>query len=196
MITSPINFVLTDVMDVGDNFFPISAADDARLRAHIPEGEAIILTIRDNLYSEHVRVEHQCDGGFTVVRGVDSQARRFPKGSCVFFEITVPLVKWLICNYDCCQGDCNVTPVSIETENLPTAIMGQPWQARVRVSGTPPLNITSSGAPTWVSAVYDEDSVTFSGTPPSAGGFTLSVAATNSWGREVDSATYSVNIME
>ena len=90
-------------------YLPLTAQHKAKLLEHVPAGEETILTITDSVNTEYVRVKNQ-QGYITLERGVESGVYKFPKGSCVYFEVSVPVVEWLICNYECCKGDCPVQP--------------------------------------------------------------------------------------
>ena len=180
MILKPISLTLSDAMLADDTYFPLTQRDNARLLEMIPDGDEMFLTIRDNLYSEWVRAENQC-GTIVVHRGVDdSQPRKFPRGSCVFFETSLPVIKWLICNYNCCEGeDCDCVGVTLERESLPTGIVNMPWEGRILFDGSFPIHFSIDGMPSWMKAEYEEHIVRLSGTPTGTGTFTVSISATN-----------------
>mgnify|MGYP003304520609 CR=1 FL=1 len=154
MILKPIFVTLADILEADDKHFTLTDRDQARLLAHIPDGEEAILTVRDNLYTEWVRVTNQC-GTLVLERGLgDSDARKFPKGSCVFFEASVPVIQWLICNHDCCAGGCKPVPVSAIKAPLPTALAGEPWAADLKYDGSLPIQFSITGMPDWMGAEY------------------------------------------
>ena len=107
MILKPISLALADVLSKDSVYLPLTAQHKAKLLEHVPAGEETILTITDSVNTEYVRVKNQ-QGTITLERGVESGVYKFPKGSCVYFEVSVPVVEWLICNYECCKGDCPV----------------------------------------------------------------------------------------
>lgn len=195
MITTPIAFTLADIMEADDKYFPLSQHDNMRLLEHIPDGEEIYLTIRDNLYTEYVRAENQC-GTVIVHRGVDSTARRFPRGSCVFFEASLPLIKWLICNYDCCADEeCPCTPVEIQRSALPSAVLNNPWEGRVLLTGSLPIQTKVTGLPAWMSAEQEGDRIVLSGTPTTNTTVNIAVAATNCSGTQLDTAQFRIPVL-
>lgn len=183
MILKPVNLTLAAVMEADDKYFPLNASDMARLVEHIPDGDETILTIHDDLYTEWVRVENQC-GTLVVHRAQGgSTARKFPRGACVFFETSLPVIQWLICNYDCCaEGECVQTPVSVAQSSVSAAVVGQPWEGRVRFSGSTPINFSVDGMPGWMSAEIEDQRVILSGTAPASGTATVSIAASNCQG--------------
>ena len=95
MILKPISLALADVLSKDSVYLPLTAQHKARLLEHVPAGEETILTITDSVNTEYVRVKNQ-QGQITLERGVESEAHKFPKGSCVYFEVSVPVVEWLI----------------------------------------------------------------------------------------------------
>ena len=102
MILKPFAATTIEILPPDSNFLPLNNRDASRLLAHIPEGEETYLTLQDNLNTEWVRAENQC-GQIVIHRGIDtSEPLRFPRGTCVFFETSVPVIKWLICHLDCC----------------------------------------------------------------------------------------------
>ena len=101
MILKPISLALADVLAKDSVYLPLTAQHKAKLLEHVPAGEETILTITDSVNTEYVRVRNQ-QGTITLERGVESGVYKFPKGSCVYFEVSVPVVEWLICNYECC----------------------------------------------------------------------------------------------
>lgn len=195
MILKPITVNLADVLLADDKHLTLTDRDNARLLAHIPEGDETFLTIQDNLYSEWVKATNQC-GTIVLERAVGgSEARKFPKGSCVFFETSVPVIQWLICNHDCCKGDCEMTPVGFVKATLPTAMVGQPWEGRLQFSGSLPINFDITGMPAWMGASYEGDLVRLNGTPDAATVHTVSVAATNAQGSANISKQFKVNVV-
>lgn len=195
MILKPITVNLADVLLADDKHLTLTDRDNARLLAHIPEGDSTYLTIQDNLYSEWVLATNQC-GTIVLERAVGgSEARKFPKGSCVFFEASIPVIAWLICNHDCCEGDCKVTPVGFTKATLPTAIVGQPWEGRLQFSGSLPINFDVTGMPAWMGAEYEGALVRLSGTPDAAAVSIISVAAANAQGSANISKQFKVNVV-
>ncbi len=191
MILKPFNANLAEVMYADDKFLPLNKHDMARLIELIPDGDETFLTIRDNLYTEYVRAENQC-GTIVVHRGIDSEPRKFPRGACVFFETSLPVVKWLICNYDCCEGDCDCQPVELVREVSPAGKVGQEWYGRMNFRGSLPIRFGLGEVPDWVHVETQDHIVEFSGTPRAKGSFGITVSATNCQGNNIVTETIKV----
>ena len=178
MILKPISLALADVLSKDSVYLPLTAQHKAKLLEHVPAGEETILTITDSVNTEYVRVKNQ-QGQITLERGVESEAHKFPKGSCVYFEVSVPVVEWLICNYECCKGDCPVQPPRAGGFTLPEGKVGQHYMGVFVFKGDEPMNIGVLGLPDWAKAKQYGVSLVISGDPTAAGEFTVSAAATN-----------------
>ena len=127
MILKAISLNLNTKLEASDIYLPLTASDTAYLTSVVPEGEEIYLTIQWDMYREYVLASNE-HGTIVLTRGVDSEARAFPKGSCVFFENSVPVTKWLICNYECCSDDCGYEAVQNAGAVLPAAKVGDTWK--------------------------------------------------------------------
>ena len=197
MIFKPISLILPVILEASDNHLPLTPTDMNRLLDIVPNGESMYLTIQDNLYTEWVLVENTC-GTIVLKRGQGgSTPRRFPRGACVFFETSLPVIEWLICNYNCCEGaDCECVPVEQDRAVIPTAIVGTPWEGRLLYKGTQPIRYDVSNMPTWMKAEYEGDVVRLSGTPDASGNVTVSVSAVNCWGEGLDTAMHTITVKE
>lgn len=183
MIMQNFTAYLNAPLEADANFLPLSNADYARLKALVPVDEEIYLTVKDELYSEWVLLENKCDS-FVLTRGVsDSVPRRFPKGSCVYFEPSVPVIKWLICNHECCVGDCPCDPVTASGVSSTPGTVGTPWDGVAIFSGELPMELSASGIPTWAQAEIGANFIRIYGTPTSQGITNVAVAATNCSGK-------------
>lgn len=193
LVTPYFTATLINKLDKLDVQLSLSQADNARLLAAIGDGNYTYLTIRDSTAAEIVKAEVTCDT-ILITRAQDGTvATTFPKGSCVRFEMTPAVVKDLICNYDCCDGPCPCTAVTSAGVSFPPATSGQPWTGNAIFSGTLPIELTSTGAPSWVTVTVGTNYLTFSGTPTGAGTFNIAIAATNCSGEvAVANATLTV----
>ena len=172
---------LADVLAKDSVYLPLTAQHKAKLLEHVPAGEETILTITDSVNTEYVRVKNQ-QGTITLERGVESGVYKFPKGSCVYFEVSVPVVEWLICNYECCKGDCPVEPPRAGGFTLPEGKAGQHYMGVFVFKGDEPMNIGVLGLPSWAHAKQYGVSLVISGTPAAKGEYVISAAATNATG--------------
>ena len=151
MILKPFSATLHDTIQPDTMYPPLTKADESRLLALLGEDEAIYLTIDDGVYKEWVLVRNEC--GFLIMeRGVHgSEPRKFIKGSCLFFETSVPVIKWLICNHDCCEDeDCPCVPVKAAGMVLPPVRAGVPWKGSAVFTGDLPMSIGVTGLPSWM----------------------------------------------
>jgi hypothetical protein len=124
--------------------------------------------------------------GGTLVLARDQDAapappnpRSFPKGACMDGRVTYAGVKDLICNYDCCAGNCPCEAVVAAGMALPGASVGQPWEGMVVFSGALPMALAVEGTPAWMAVTVGANFVQLAGTPTVAANYSLSVAATN-----------------
>lgn len=162
-----------------DKFLNLSHRDLTALIAIVPDGEDIFLTIRDNAHVEYVMVTNQC-GTLVLTRGLGgTEPTKFPFGSCVKFELSITVVEWLICNHNCCEGDCPCTPVTSAGSVLPPAYVGVPWEGSFVFNGSVPMAFGVDGMPSWMNAEYGANYVRVFGTPFGAGQFSFAVSATN-----------------
>jgi len=193
MILTPYNASLNNILEKDANFLPLSRADETRLMELIPEDDGIYLTLKDNLYTEYVYVENQC-GTLVVTRGVDSDAKRFPRGTCVFFETSLPVIKWLICNHQCCDGPCPCEAVTVAGVVSPPALVGHSWDGSAIFKGDTPMVFGVTGMPSWMTADWSANHVHLTGTPTAPGLWTVSIAATNCNGDGVAVQTLTVAV--
>lgn len=178
---TPIEFTtsLSERLEKGVRVLPLFSKDEAALKALVPDGEYTFLTIRDLVGAEIVKVENTCDT-LLVTRAQDGTSEKtFPKGSCVRFEMTPAVVKELICTHNCCEGECPCEPVKAAGFVLPAATKTLAWQGSAVFTGDLPMELAVTGAPSWVKMTLGPNFVAFEGTPPAAGTFVISVAATN-----------------
>ena len=121
-----------------------------------------------------------------------------PMGTCVaaVSPLTLAVMKEIACNYECCDGDCQCTPVTVAGTNIPAATKGTAWEGAVLFNGDTPITAGVNGAPAWVAVTQQGGMVKLSGTPNKAGTFNFSVAAANCAGTSVASTTVSVVVTE
>lgn len=185
MVVIDFSALLNNVLTADAQYLPISNTDYSKLLALIPEDEFAYLTIKDNLNKEVIKVTNQC-GTLLVERGQGATtAKKFPNKSCIFFEMSEPVIDWKICNLNCCEGDCPCEPVAVQGLTLPAAVVGRPWNGSAVFSGTLPITIAASGFPGWVTTEISANSLSFSGTPTGAGSFSVSVSGANCAGADV-----------
>jgi hypothetical protein len=181
MLKTPVYFTVTlnTRLDKADRLLPLTVNDEASLKAAIPDGDYTYLVVRDHTGAEIVKVENTCDT-LLVTRGEDgTEARNFPRGSCVRFEMVPAVVKDLICNYDCCEDECPCVAAAPAGISLPGFMVGMPWTGSAVFTGDTPMTIGVTGVPTWATVEVGANFVTFTGLPTVTGTHVISVAATN-----------------
>lgn len=181
MILKPISLILADVLEKNANILPLSKADQAKLLLHLPDGEETLLTIKDNLNEEWVRLENKC-GTAVVSRGLEGVGPyKFPRGSCVVFETNVPVMKWLVCNYECCGDDTEpYMPLGVESLSLPQAKVQQSWQGEIVLSGSLPIDIDLAGVPNGMVVEKDKRRLILRWVPDQSGTYVFVISAKNS----------------
>jgi hypothetical protein len=186
--------VLRRPLEADGTTLPVSRDDHDRLALLLPPGETALLVLRDDLHREEVEVAVQ--GGYPVLvrRGIDGPAHKFPKGSAIGFEVTVAMVKHLICHHECCpEGPCPVEPPAVAGTSLPTAADGVPWEGTVIFTGGLPMQFGTGPLPAWVSVDAGPNHVRLHGTPPDGGwDMPVTVAAAN--GSGVATGSWTVHI--
>lgn len=195
MITKPFSARLSNSMDAVSSYLPLRPEDESRLQSLIPEDEYTFLTIKNDLDAEYVKVTNQC-GVLLVERGQGGTAPvKHPRGSCVFFENSVAVTEWLICNFDCCAGDCPCEPVTVAGVVIPPARVGVPWGGSVIFGGDLPMVVgASTSAPSWLTITAGPNYVVFEGTPPGEGTFVFSASATNCAGSAVATTPVTLTV--
>lgn len=184
MILKPFSATLNNTLTSDSGFLPLSENDTNRLLSILPEEEEMLLTITDGLYLEWIKAENQC-GTIVIERGIrGSTPRRFPRGTCVKFDTSLPVVEWLICNHDCCADEeCPCTAVANAGIIFPDARIGYPWQGSAVFNGSLPITFGITGMPSWMQAEQGANFIRFHGTPRGAGDFDVGIAATNCSGK-------------
>ncbi|MGF6599779.1 hypothetical protein P3T23_004513 [Paraburkholderia sp. GAS448] len=139
-------------------------------------GNYAFLYVHDGASVEVVKVSAYA-GTLALARA--STPHSFPKGACVDGRVTYDGVKDLICNFDCCAGDCPCEAVAAAGMVIPASLAGVPWEGMVVFSGAMPMALSVQGAPAWLGVTLGANFVKLAGTPPFAGHYLLSVGATN-----------------
>lgn len=184
MIMKPFSSYLSAKLDADATYIPLSPDENARLKSIVPAGESIILTIADDLHREYIEIKNDA-GTLIAERGKDSDSYTFPKGACIFFENSIPVTKWLICNYQCCDGDCPVDAIKSQGMVLPVGEVNNAWKGSAIFSGDLPMAIAVTGLPSWCKAEQQGNYLYLSGTPTAAGTYHISVAGSNDLGRQL-----------
>lgn len=187
MIFKPFAAVLNRTLEKDSHALPLTDSDQTRLLAQLPEGEETLLVVRDGLYTEEIRVANSEGYPLITERGVgETEARKFPRGSCLSFEVTLSVLREEICNYDCCaDGDCGCEAVAAAGMVLPQAAAGQAWEGSVIFKGDLPMVMGADGLPAWMEAEIGPNYLRLHGTPSGVGVYNIAVAASNCSGSQV-----------
>lgn len=181
MLKTPVMFTATlnNKLPKDGRSLPLTSHDMDILKGLLPEDSYTFLTLREPTGTEIVKATHTC-GGIVIDRGEDgTDARTFPRGSCVRFEMTPAVVKEMICTVDCCDGECPCVPVESAGITLRSGRVGVPWSGAAVFTGDVPMSLAVDGAPPWVEVTIMANHVTFKGVPTGAGSFNIAVSATN-----------------
>lgn len=93
---------LTDKFADVDTDLPIFEQHLSALKQRLGDGGYTYLKLLDGTYVEYIKVINQ-NGGLFVERGQEmTQARTFPIGTCVKWELTPQAVQDIICQMECC----------------------------------------------------------------------------------------------
>lgn len=176
---------------------PISSDAKADLLALLEDTDNYtLMAIKSDQTYEVVRAKAS-GNSILITRALEGTAAvEHPMGACVALvsPLTLAAIKELVCNYDCCQGDCTCTEVSFVGALIPPATVGVEWQGAVLFNGDLPITIGIDDAPAWITGTVQNGMMKLTGTPTKAGAFTFSVAATNCNGTAVTSVPVTVDV--
>lgn len=187
----------TAAMSADDKALPVCDAARADLLGLLESGDYTYLSITDDAHFETVKVVND-HGTLVLERGLEgTDAVAHPDGACVksVSPTVIAAIKDLVCNYQCCDGPCECTPVAFSGANLPGGAVGQSWHGAVIFTGDAPVHCGVSQLPAWMSAQVVGGTILLDGTPTQAGEWTISCAATNCGGTQVDSYAATVQII-
>lgn len=188
---------LCDRLEASEVHLPLSKAATADLLTVLPnEDDYVFLSLRGDVEYEVVKVRNE-SGTLLLERGMEgTNAVLHHHGTCVstVSPLVVAVIKDMICNYECCEGDCPCEGVVAGGWTIPDAYVDKPWEGGIVFAGDLPMTMGISNAPSWMKAKSVNNVLELSGTPHIAGTFTFSVAATNCNGKYVASQTLTVTV--
>lgn len=200
MVSTYFSAYTTSRLEAGDRYLPLNDAATADLLAILQEPESYIyLTIRSDTALETVRAYND-SGTILIDRGLEgTTAVLHHAGSCVSSvqPTLLAVIKDLICNYTCCEGDCGCEPVASKgfIEYKP-GVVGEPYHAELHFSGSLPMNIAVGELPAWATATQKENTLVITGTPTESGTHTATVAATNCSGTALKTVTVNIAVSD
>lgn len=188
---------LCDRLEASEVHLPLSNAATADLLAHLPEDDDYaFLSLKGDVEYEVVKVRNE-GGTLLIERGMEgTTAALHHHGTCVstVSPLTVAVIKDMICNYECCEGECPCDGAAVAGWTIPDAYVDKTWEGAVVFSGDLPMTLGAANVPSWMKVEAVNNTLKLSGTPHIAGTFTFSVAATNCNGKYVASQTLTVNV--
>lgn len=158
-----------------DTTLMIEALPGATLAALLQNGSHTYLVISaPGLGCEIVKTT-VAYGAVNVERGVDGTvARPWPMNSCIEWSMVGAAVSALAFQAACCPIECILPGVSAGAD-FPNGTAGVAYAHTVTLTGTAPIEIASLSLPSWLTAVMDAGVIRFTGTPPAAGAFMVTV---------------------
>lgn len=187
-------------LEATDVYLPVCDSAAADLRALLTEPDQYMyLTLKDDVHFETVKVRNE-QGTLMLERGLEgTEATKHPFGTCIVSvsPTVVALIKDLICNYECCNGPCPVTPPSFAGMTMPlSGNVGTEWNGCAIFDGTSPMTIAINGAPAWMEATQVGSTLVLKGVPDKAGTTVMSIAATNGNGTNIVSQPVTVVVQD
>ncbi len=191
--------VLAKNLQPSDVHLPVGTTARADLLALLSEPDAFtLMAIRGDTQYEVVKVRN-VDGELVLERGAGNTTPvSHHCGSCLISitPLMAEAMKEFICNYNCCEGDCECEGVAFAGAVLPQGYVNLPWEGAVVFTGNLPITIVANGLPSWMKAESRNNMLMLSGTPHFAGENQFSVAATNCNGANIVSQALSVSIVD
>lgn len=199
MVSEFFSAFTTDRIGDTEIHLPLSDSAKADLLAILEPAESYIyLTLKGESNVETVKAH--ADGGYIIlVRGLEgTKAVNHHYGTCVtsISPTTIAVLKDLVCNYKCCEGECECKPVELVGKMLPTATIGVEWEGVAFFNGDLPIHIGVHNAPGWMTITQKGATLHMAGTPTETGIFHFTIAAANCGGTAIDSDTVGVIVIE
>lgn len=186
---------LTAKLPASAVMLPVSDAAMADLLALLADEEDYtFLAIKSEQTYEVVKAHKS--GGMVVLDRAQESTRDVlhPMGACVaaISPLTLAVMKDIVCNYSCCEGDCQCVPVSVAEVINPEVIQNEPYQGTVVFGGDLPITISVTESPYWIEATTIGNTVFLHGTARISGD--VIIAATNCHGTSVTVKTIHISV--
>jgi hypothetical protein len=147
---------------------------EALLYAVLSNGGHTYLVISSPVSYEIVKVEGSYNT-LVMTRGQDGTAAQpHPKGACIAFEMVGAAVTDLAMAADACPQGCTEATI-LSGGTPPAGTVGQNYEHRLVLSGTPPFKLGQVMAPSWMDVTLDAGEVRLSGIPDAPGTYNVIV---------------------
>lgn len=188
---------LCDRLEASEVHLPLTSAATADLLDTLKnEDDYNYLSLKGDVEYEVVKVRNE-SGTLLIERGQEGTTPVLHHhGTCVstVSPLTVAVIKDMVCNHECCEGDCPCEAVAVGGWTLPEAHVDKAWEGGVVFAGDLPMTLGAANTPSWMKVRAVNNVLELSGTPHIAGTFTFSVAATNCNGKHVATQTLTVDV--
>lgn len=179
---------LTQAMEADAVTLPLASSALADLSKLLEEDDTYTFaSIKSDSTFETVKI-YIASGSLVVDRAqAGTSAVKHPCGSivCLVSPTIEAALKAIICEYDCCEGDCPCTDVTFAGAFLPTATVNTAWEGCVLFTGSLPMSFGITNQPSWMTIEAEGGTVRLSGTPTGVGTYSFAVAASNCSGTTV-----------
>lgn len=191
--------MLNEKLEKDAVYLPVNEAVKADLVALLKEeDDYIYLAIRSDTTYETVKVRNEA-GTLLIERGVEgTTAVLHPYGSCIISvsPTVIAAIKDLVCNHNCCEEDCPVTPVQYLAQTVPPAVVSHSWSGAIIFSGTEPVTMGTTNLPKWITATQQGTTLLLEGTPSAASTYSFTVAAANGNGKNIASTPVTLAVTQ
>lgn len=179
------------------NTVPLPSTAEADLRALLTTPDSYIYLAIKGCTSYEVVRAYVAAGALVIDRGQAGTVGAFHSPGSIVYGMS-PLVwqniKDLICQYDCCEGECVCNPVTVGGIAFPTASLNTAWAGFVVFDGDGPIVASVNGQPSWMTVELEGHVLKLYGTPNATGTTAFSVSAANCGGQHVVSQTVSITV--
>lgn len=187
----------TRAMAPTGNTLPLSAPVEADLKALLAETDSYVYLAIKGCTSYEVVKAYMAAGSLVVDRGqAGTSGTSHAPGATVYgmSPLVWQNIKDLICQYDCCEGECVCNPVTVGGIAFPTASLNTAWTGFVVFEGDGPIVASVNGQPSWMTVELEGHVLKLYGTPNATGTTAFSVSAANCGGKNVASQTVSITV--
>lgn len=194
LVTEKFGATLDRLMDAESVYLPICRSAEADLKTLLAEEDTYTYaSVSDHCGTYEVVKIYKEGDDILVKRGIGgTTAVKHIAGSvvCSIAPLDVIVIKDLVCSWPeyCCEGQpCECTGPTYAGELIPAAKQSELWEGSVIFTGDLPMSFGTDKdtTATWIQVAVEGSTVKLSGTPNTAGTFTVSIAASGCGGTKV-----------